>query len=168
MQIHKFYGIYNIMYLFFIIYYVILVILVTTLLLYLIFRKNGNVYIPIIEVRPSPIHGRGVFSKKEIKNGEIIEIVPLLPIIRKTIEQTILLDFILNLPPNLICDENDSTIMLGYGSIYNHSDTNNAEWLYLNNKELVVVALKDISRGEEICVNYGDKYWKTRSKEKKL
>lgn len=48
----------------------------------------------------------------------------------------------------------DSTALaLGYGSLYNHSYAPNAETLETPD-ELVVTALRTISEGEEIFINY--------------
>ena len=115
---------------------------------------------PSIEVRLSNVHGIGVFSNKYIKKGEIIEIVPLLSVLHQNIEKSILVDYVLTLHDKLIEDERKHCIMLGYGSIYNHSSQNNANWSFLDNKRLKIEAVKNILPNEEIFVNYGEKYWK--------
>lgn len=51
--------------------------------------------------------------------------------------------------------------MLGYGSIYNHSNHNNAEWVW-HDDTLIISAIKHINKGDEIFVSYGDKYWNAR------
>lgn len=49
---------------------------------------------------------------------------------------------------------NESTALaLGYGSLYNHSYTPNAETLETET-ELVITALTDIDVGDEIFINY--------------
>ena len=54
-------------------------------------------------------------------------------------------------------------IPLGNGSIYNHSETPNADWINHENPYIKVfkfIAIKDISPEEEIFTYYGDKnYW---------
>jgi len=49
-------------------------------------------------------------------------------------------------------------IALGYISIYNHSDNNNAEWL-TSEQGIYIKTLKDIKIFEEIFIHYGDAYW---------
>ena len=115
---------------------------------------------PPIEVRLSNVHGRGVFSNKYIKKGEIIEIAPLLSVLHENIENSILVDYVLSLHDKLIEDERKHCVILGYGSIYNHSSQNNADWSFLDNKRLKIEAVKNILPNEEIFVNYGEEYWK--------
>ena len=46
-------------------------------------------------------------------------------------------------------------IVLGFGSIYNHSDNNNATWeTDLDKNCFRFKAVRDIEPGEEICTNY--------------
>ena len=54
--------------------------------------------------------------------------------------------------------------MLGMGSLYNHSDDNNAMWTQDTNIDdsIVIHAIKDINKDEEICVDYGKNYWNNR------
>ena len=46
-----------------------------------------------------------------------------------------------------------TALALGYGSLYNHSYTPNAETLETET-ELVITALVDIASGDEIFINY--------------
>jgi SET domain-containing protein len=55
---------------------------------------------------------------------------------------------------------------LGLAMIYNHSSEPNAEWeIHDNNNFVRFVALKDISKGEEIFHDYGEEYWESRDGE---
>jgi hypothetical protein len=46
-------------------------------------------------------------------------------------------------------------IVLGYGSLYNHSYTPNARYLYdYKNKTFIIKAIKNIKKDEEIFFNY--------------
>lgn len=95
-------------------------------LFYLIFLMY-TIQKPKIELRKSNIHNRGVFTNQYIKNGDIIEKVPLISYVSKDVMNTILNDYVISMPQKFN-NENKFSVMLGYGSIYNHSDKNNAEW----------------------------------------
>jgi hypothetical protein len=50
----------------------------------------------------------------------------------------------------------DVAIALGYGSLYNHSSNNNAEFtLDVKNKQVIIVAKEFILRHDQILINYG-------------
>lgn len=109
-----------------------------------------------IRLGNSPVHGKGVFSEGYFTPGDIIETVPLIFFDREELGDTSILreyDISFN-------DKN--AIMLGYGSIYNHSDDNNALWEF-DNENLIIKCVKPIYRGDEIFVTYGEKYWETRN-----
>lgn len=101
--------------------------------------------------------GRGVIATEDIKNGEIIEICPIIFISKKETkffekEKTVLkYYYLIQTGINKFC------IMLGYGSLYNHSLTANAG-IYYNLKTaenfLQFKAIKNINAGEEIVFNY--------------
>lgn len=48
----------------------------------------------------------------------------------------------------------------------NHSYTPNCDWLRIigndNKYHIIIVAIKEIKKGEELLVNYGEEYWKSR------
>lgn len=98
------------------------------------------------------INGRGVFATADIKKGETIENVPLLLIPIKEFElvkKTKLYYYFFEYT------NSHFAIALGYGSLYNHSYTPNARYLYsFKNKELIIKAIKNIKKGEEIFFNY--------------
>ncbi len=108
---------------------------------------------PKIFVAPSPGQGRGVFAAREIKKDEIIEECPCL-----TFQEGEEAEHIDHTP--LVCyyyrwTEGINAIVLGYGSLYNHSSRPNA--LYRRNFEnssMEFVALRRIRAGEEITINY--------------
>jgi len=75
----------------------------------------------------SDIHGYGIFSVKNLLKGDVIGLGSI--------------------------DSKYKTIL---GRYVNHSDNNNAKFYYLKNDDLVMVAEKDISKKQEILVNYRD------------
>jgi SET domain-containing protein len=103
--------------------------------------------------------GYGVFTNKEIKKGEIVEVCYYLKF--PTFTQTSV-DYLFNV------NDDSYILVLGYGSIYNHSYSPNIKWIIseTNTKSVTFIALVDINVGEELRFNYGKNYWK--SKEKKI
>jgi len=97
--------------------------------------------------------GRGVFALKDFKIGEIVESCPVInvtPSERKHLEKTIL-DFYIY-PWR---STRSGSLVLGYGSIYNHSYSPNADWKQnFKTNSMVYRAIKPIKKGEEILVNY--------------
>src|SRR5215831_4651384 len=98
--------------------------------------------------------GRGVFARRDIPKGQLIERSPVIVVPREqwtTIEHTILSNYVFDWGEN----EEDAAVALGYVSIYNHSYTPNAELTEcLDDGIIEVSALRDIGEGEEILVNY--------------
>lgn len=113
-----------------------------------------------IIVRSSPIHGLGVFAKEPIAKKELIEECPVIFVSK----QDKLRDYAFTWKIN-----NKSCIPLGYGCIYNHSDTCNAIYEPDFGRETMRYrAIKDIEAGDEITVFYGgDQYWEVRPHLKK-
>lgn len=98
--------------------------------------------------------GRGVFARKEIKRGELIEVCPVIVLPeseREYIRKTNLRSYYFQWGDNLKA----VGIALGFGSLYNHSYTPNAKYIKkMEDRLLEFVAIKDIERDEEITVNY--------------
>ncbi len=97
--------------------------------------------------------GRGVFATKNFKTGEIIEACPIIKLsTRQRLhgEKTALAYYMYPWK-----SERDAAVVLGYGSIYNHSHAPNAEWKpNFKTTHMVYVASRPIKKGEEITVNY--------------
>lgn len=101
--------------------------------------------------------GRGVFATEKIATGEIIEYCPVIFISEKESlfleKENAILEYYYLFQKEF----NKSCVMLGYGSLYNHSRNPNAEVDY-DTKEsqnfLFFKALKEINAGEEIVFDY--------------
>lgn len=108
----------------------------------------------LVCVRKVKGKGRGVFARRAIRKGAVIERVPVVIV-----------------PLKVVVDGKDNpalatyfyawtrtavAIALGYGSLYNHSYSPNAVY---TDRDLTMVyrALRNISAGEEITVNYNGK-----------
>lgn len=122
-----------------------------------------------IEVRRSDI-GFGIYAKEKIFKDEILEECHYLKYQSKNCNSVVLNDYVFGVAEseedmtkrsNQICKEN--ALALGYGSIYNHSENNNADY-YLDNVKNVYVfyTLKNIKKNEQICISYGKNWWTSR------
>jgi SET domain-containing protein len=107
----------------------------------------------IIITRRTLKKGLGVFALKDFKEGEIIESAPVLIFDtkgRKNLEKTLLSHYVYPWRST-----RGAALVLGYGSIYNHSFSPNADWKQnFKTKCMVYRALRPIKKGEEVTVNY--------------
>lgn len=117
-----------------------------------------------IEIKPSPGKGYGVFAIEDIEENEVIEECHLLTLYDRNSESRILEDYVFSWPKNEMWTE--SVIPLGYGCIYNHSETPNATWKdHPSLKAFQFIAIRKILVGEEICTFYGgSNYWNSKQK----
>jgi SET domain-containing protein len=102
-----------------------------------------------IEVRRIKGKGRGVFARRLIRKGEVIERVPMLVLPAGETEDTSVLSNYC-----FAWGRNTIALALGYGSIYNHSYRPNARYDDVGPQTKLFTALKDIHAGQEITVNY--------------
>lgn len=98
------------------------------------------------------LHIRGMIATRDIKKHEILEQCPVICIPKK--EQGALFQTILQ---NYYFDwtKTHCAIVLGYGSLINHSFSPNASYRCdYKHKCLVFYAIKVVKRGDEVLVNY--------------
>ena len=57
-------------------------------------------------------------------------------------------------------------LLLGYGSLYNHSDEPNAEYVVEAGDAYSFVATREIAAGEQITITYGEEWWTSRAEER--
>jgi len=110
--------------------------------------------VKIVEVEGK---GRGVVAVEKIKKGEIIETCPIIEISEKEKQFVESQSDVLKYYYLIQEDLKRCCIMLGYGSVYNHSQNPNADIDYPDEKSekyLQFVALRDIKPGEEIVYDY--------------
>lgn len=96
--------------------------------------------------------GRGVFARKPIRKGQIIEKVP-----KMLLTPDMIVDGFRN--PSLaklffVHDPRTLCVCLGFGSIYNHSFEPNAIYKDGPAATMIFQALRNIEKDEEICINY--------------
>ncbi len=101
-----------------------------------------------------PDGGRGVFARIPIQKGERIEVCPVIQIPESdtsNLGESMLVTYFYYFGKK----KERSLVALGYGSIYNHTNTPNA--LYkekFKNEVIEFWATKNIEKDEEITVNY--------------
>ncbi len=105
-----------------------------------------------IEVKRAKGKGRGVFARRLIRRGEVIERVPVLVLTADEVKEpekwTGLASYCFD------WGEGTLALALGYGSLYNHSYQPNARYDDHDRQTMVFTAIADISTGDEITVNY--------------
>jgi SET domain-containing protein len=106
-----------------------------------------------IIVRRVAKKGRGVFAAHNFGVGQVIENCPVLiftPKERKHLEKTLLNYYVYPWRST-----RGAALVLGFGSIYNHSYSPNADWKQnFKTQCMVYRAIRPIKKGEEITVNY--------------
>ncbi|WP_199141534.1 SET domain-containing protein-lysine N-methyltransferase [Pedobacter sp. ASV12] len=107
-----------------------------------------------IEVKESPLHGRGVFAKSSIRKGSLIEQAPIIFLAadeKETLRLTKLFHyyFLLGKP------DRPAAFGFGYASFYNHSAMANAFYTFSQRRNtLNIYAYRTIEQGCEITINY--------------
>jgi SET domain-containing protein len=96
---------------------------------------------------------RSVIAKKNIEKSKKIEACPVIRIPFREIYA----DDHPNPTVSHFCygwTEGYTSLVLGYGSIYNHSKQPNAKYYRTNDDCMIFESIKDIKEGEEITVDY--------------
>ena len=108
---------------------------------------------PPLYVRKARGMGRGVFAGRAYREGEVIEVCPVIPLAEETVEAALgALDRYLFAWGK---DGERLAIALGYGSLYNHSPDPNAGFTPRTaTEDIVFRARRDIAEGEQILVDY--------------
>lgn len=103
-----------------------------------------------IEYRKKKGRGYIIIAKKTFKKGETVEICPLIILKEKN---KALEDILFEL------DDETYGLALGYGSLYKHSDEENLDYAYNNQKKKMhFITKRKIEVGEELTINYGIDY----------
>ncbi len=113
-----------------------------------------------IEWSKRPGGDYALIAKAQFARGELIEVCPLiiLPDIVKTIDRLKDLVFEINKK------KQEYGLVLGYGSMYGHSDEPNVDYAYnKRQRHMFFIANKPIQAHEELTIDYGKDYWLERS-----
>lgn len=112
--------------------------------------------IPGLYILKTEVKGRGVYTAGDIFKGSTIEVCPLIIIPEEqvqTIHNTALHDYYFRWGAN----QEQAAILLGYGSLYNHSNEPNARAILLeSDNEILIESIRTINSGEEITIDYFD------------
>ena len=102
--------------------------------------------------------GKGVFVKKNIAKGVIIDIAHIILLSNKDwdlIEETVLANYSFEWDDPKFKGKYESAISLSISQFINHSYNPNVKYHYdYKNKLIKYIAIRNISKGEEITVNY--------------
>lgn len=102
-----------------------------------------------LTIKRDPVKGRGVYAHEIIHKGEIIEVCNLLIVDEEEIGDH-LSRYVFHYKANFLA------IVLGNGSLYNHSKKPNVTCYFDYKKEVLIFeAKKTINPGEELLINYG-------------
>jgi SET domain-containing protein len=105
-----------------------------------------------VEVRRVKGKGRGVFARRAIPEGEVIETCPVLVLPAGQVGDDPARSALAGY--TFVWGRGTVALALGYGSLYNHSFQPNARYEDVAGRTKRFVALRDIAAGEEITVNY--------------
>lgn len=104
-----------------------------------------------LEVRKTKKFGRGLYAKRNIKKGEIVERSPVVVIhnqqgVTSTIINTYVFEW----------RRDSSALALGLGSLFNHKNRANVSYNpVFSENEIIFVATKNIKKGEQCFIDYG-------------
>lgn len=120
---------------------------------------------PSTMVAASPLGGVGVFARRDLHAGELLEVAPLLPMwdAESVDIDSVVSDYVMTSPWS--ADQGLLSFMpLGAGVIYNHAEYQNVEYVYYEATPFLQrwSALDFIARGKELFNSYGDEYWESR------
>lgn len=119
----------------------------------IVMKMSRQLYLEAVEGK-----GRGVFCTATYANGEIIEVCPVVVIPASdfnAVGHTTLMDYSFYFNK----DEKLMSMVMGFGSMYNHAQFPNADFVIdRENRQLVITAREEITAGTEICINYGGEY----------
>jgi SET domain-containing protein len=110
---------------------------------------------PLVEIKQSPLHGKGVFAKQTIAKGDLIAVSHMAEIHVNE-----------NLPEVLATlqfkwtDEYDAICISDVGSFFNHCSQPNAEVKArdFTNLTQTFVAKTAIAKGDEVMIYYNDAF----------
>lgn len=112
--------------------------------------------IPGLYILNTEKKGRGVFTAGDIFEGSTIEVCPLIIIPEEQVQaihETALHDYYFRWGK----EGKEAAILLGFGSLYNHSNEPNARAILLeSDNEILIESMRTINSGEEITIDYFD------------
>jgi uncharacterized protein len=105
-------------------------------------------------IKTTSIKGRGVFTKRKIDAGTVIEESPVIVMSaedRKLLDKTLLHDYIFEWGTN----KDKCCMALGFVPLYNHSYSSNCEYFMdFEQESIQVKTVREINSGDELTINY--------------
>lgn len=113
--------------------------------------SSNKVYLAPSKIKKA---GRGVFAAQDLKRGEIIEACPIILVPKydlSNLKESVLVAYFFYFGKK----KEYLALVLGFGSIYNHSYNPNAKYKIKQKLQTMdFTAIKDIKMGVEITFNY--------------
>jgi SET domain-containing protein len=113
---------------------------------------------PAIRVAESPGRGRGLVAAAAIREGELLEVAPVIPLRREELGERSkgIYSYAFDWPDPPYAE----AVALGIVSLVNHSKPPNADFeIDLPKRTIRLFALRDIAAGEEVTIDYGIPLW---------
>lgn len=111
----------------------------------------------MLRVQSSEIAGRGVFTTQPLSVGDLIESCPVIVIPNEEVQfldKTVIYNYYFD------WKDGQAAIVLGFGSLYNHSQNNNATYYKRFDYDMIEFrCVKSIKAYEEITVFYQQGTW---------
>lgn len=108
---------------------------------------------PMLEIRSSPRHGRGLFTTEPIEEGEVLEVCPVVtlsPEDGEAIAPTTLGQYVFD------WGDGHTAVAFGYVSMCNHGEPSNAEVAVEEDPPTIsLTASRAIAADEEVLIDYG-------------
>jgi SET domain-containing protein len=120
--------------------------------------------VPAIYIEDAPGKGRGIYAKKTLPKGTVVETAPVIVMTRQDrdlLDKTLLHDYIFEWQPggaDMCC------MALGWVPIFNHSYRSNCEYyMDYETQSMYIETIRDIKAGEELTINYNGT-WNDKAK----
>jgi hypothetical protein len=101
-------------------------------------------------------HGRGVFATHRFAEGDSVEVCPTLRLPDDDVPAA-LSDYVFK-----SVEDDEVLLLLGFGTLYNHSAEPNLEYFQDDPETITFVAARDVKPGEELTIDYGTEWWSLR------
>lgn len=134
-------------------------------------RHDRPCIVEYVEWNYVPKIGRGVIARMDALKGRVLErspvvVAPVGDFEAKHGRETVLDHYLLTWEEK--GEDVEYAVGLGYLMLYNHSKNPNAEFRYdYPNREIEMVALRNIEAGEEVTHDYGGVWFTPRPEKKK-
>lgn len=105
----------------------------------------------MLYIKHTKKYGRGVYSRSSIKKGQLIESSPILLIPHDEFNSSSVLDLYV-----YKYDKNTAALALGFGSLFNHSDSPNIAYqVNYESNCIEFIAAKNIKAHSQLFIDYG-------------